>query len=81
MAHIPYYGEEDEVKQPKTNAFLQGLKSFFSKIFENIAKSRQRQANVYIAELLHRNEYRNSSFMSVLRAVELNDYSEIKGTK
>jgi hypothetical protein len=52
--------------------------SFLKNIYSAIAAGRQAQADHEIARLLHRNEYRNRDFTSVLTAVQTRNLGSLR---
>jgi hypothetical protein len=52
--------------------------NFLKNIYSAISAGRQAHANHEIATLLHRNEYRDLDFSSVLKAVQARDLDSLK---
>lgn len=52
--------------------------SFLKRVCSAISSGRQAQVDYEIATLLHRNEYRNHAFSTVLNAVRTRDLDSLK---
>jgi hypothetical protein len=52
--------------------------SFLKRVFSALSSGRQAQVDYEIAHLLHRNEYRNHAFSTVLNAVRSRNLDSLR---